>query len=488
MASTGPHRRHDPAIAHPPGSYNDEDTITADNADQPGPSNSSQQPSGEPISWLHFDNSLQYMLPGVSVLSVPNDSKKVRLSWLIPADCLGYGSGLYALAMGMAADPDRTEAIDWEGRSPENTAFARLIDAVQQIRSRPLDKRNVGLEMLSAGGSTVAFHHLVVLIDYCNENPYEPKIDLFLAERGCIETKTPRFQDCKKWEGCGYAESAHNGTYRYQHVDSADVYVINDEESRLELHETPGDAFESGLNGLAISIAHDNSPWSREAEIICVRFKDHLESPSYRGPSELEPDGTLSSKALGAMVDWWNSRWKTDLRDKRTLYTGNSSGCFEEATTPSKEEFDQVFLVHKRGRWFICISGHSLPEEDEEDEEDDTSTIVVGGLYAPSHTPPESVGAERSNEFVSGREMVPYGAPESSQALTYINHQPRITSTEQNNTTEGLIMAVKYLTVTVATLTSAMQTNGSSSVRQIDHLAPDDDEEEVESVNLISFD
>lgn len=217
-----------------------------------GPSNSSQQPSGEPISWPDFDNSLQYMLPGASLLSVPNDGKKVRLSWLIPADFLGYESGLYALAIGMAADPDRTEAIDWEGRSPENTAFARLIDAVQQIRSRPLDKRNVGLEMSSAGGSTVAFHHLVVLIDYCNENPYEPEIDLSLAGRGCIETKTPHFQDCKKtlvrrnpdtlqWEGCGYAESAHGGTYRYQHEESADVYEIDDEESRSELHETPGD-------------------------------------------------------------------------------------------------------------------------------------------------------------------------------------------------------------------------------------------------------
>ena len=218
-----------------------------------------------------------------------------------------------------------------------------------------------------------------------------------------------------------------------------------------------------------------------------MRFKDHLESASYRGPSELEPDGTLSSKALGAMVDWWNSRWKTDLRDKRTLYTGNSSGCFEEATTPSNEEFDQVFLVHTRGRWFICVSGQTLPEEDEEDEEDDTSTIV-GGLYAPSHTPPESVGAGRSNEFVSGREMVPYGAPESSQALTRINYQPRTTSTDQNCTTESVIMAVEDLTATVATLTSAMQTNESSCVRQIDNLAPDDDEEEVESVNLISFD
>ncbi|TIA06424.1 hypothetical protein D6C81_09908 [Aureobasidium pullulans] len=65
-------------------------------------------------------------------------------------------SGLYALAIGMVAHPDNTQPVDWSGRSPENTAFARLVYAIHQIGSQH-DDNSVKLETLRVDKSTMSF-------------------------------------------------------------------------------------------------------------------------------------------------------------------------------------------------------------------------------------------------------------------------------------------------------------------------------------------
>lgn len=86
-----------------------------------------------------------------------------------------------------------------------------------------------------------------------------------------------------------------------------------------DLNSPCGLDFQNGVHELVTCIAHDSRPSSSRFQLLYSRLKDHLDDASYRGPSELEPDGTLSSKALGALADWWNSRWKTDQRDKIIL-------------------------------------------------------------------------------------------------------------------------------------------------------------------------
>lgn len=76
---------------------------------------------------------------------------------------------------------------------------------------------------------------------------------------------------------------------------------------------------------------------------------------------------------------------------------------------------------------------------------------------------------------------------ESHQALARVVERIEATSFEQINTINGLMMAVNDLTVTVAALINAMQTNGKSSAQQVDHMDPEVDEE-VEVADLISFD
>ena len=106
---------------------------------------------------------------------------------------IGHESGLYALAIGMVAHPDNTQPVDWSGRSPENTAFARLVYAIDKIRSQH-DDNYVKLETLRVENSTMSFQGLASLIAYHNQTMAEPKIELLWValRRRHLICQTPR--------------------------------------------------------------------------------------------------------------------------------------------------------------------------------------------------------------------------------------------------------------------------------------------------------
>lgn len=245
-----------------------------------------------------------------------------------------------------------------------------------------------------------------------------------------------------------------------------------------DLNSPCGLDFQNGVHELVTCIAHDSRPSSSRFQLVYSRLNDHLNDSSYRGPPDLEPDGSLSSKALGALADWWNSRWKTYQRDKIILYTGNSYGRFEEVTSPTNEVRKPIFLVYKDGRWHICIAGHTLPFEYEVQEAECTAS---DGVNTPRDSASELINDLKSTD--SNTEII----AERTQDLARAVERLEATSFEQTNTINGLMMAVKDLTATVATPTIAMQAKETSSAPEIDHLTHRPGEEIV-FADLISFD
>jgi len=76
---------------------------------------------------------------------------------------------------------------------------------------------------------------------------------------------------------------------------------------------------------------------------------------------------------------------------------------------------------------------------------------------------------------------------ERTQDLARVVERLEATSFKQTNTINGLSMAVKDLTATVATLTTAMQAKQTSSAPEVDHLTHRPGEKIV-FADLISFD
>ncbi|THW88266.1 hypothetical protein D6D18_07155 [Aureobasidium pullulans] len=473
---------------------------------QSGQPNRNKGPRGsgkKPTRWLNFNNALNKLVPGAKFLRTPRGE---------------YHSGLYALAIGMGACPDWTPAIDWSGRSLENNAFSRLIEAAHSLRAGS-PRPSVKLEIMRVDYGTLSSRYLATLINEHNKSTYGRKIQLFLAERD-VEKMTPNIRDAKKivvrknfrtqqWEGYGYAESASVGSYVKNHQapalpiwscpatedesNQADASYLNStscewdsdydaepdlEEPELELLFTAGDDFQNGVHELVTCIAHDSRPSSSRFQLVYSRLNDHLNDSSYRGPPGLEPDGSLSSKALGALADWWNSRWKTYQRDKIILYTGNSYGRFQEVTSPTNEVRKPVFLVYKDGRWHIFIAGHTLPFEYAVREAECTASSDVN---TPRDTASELVHDLKSTD--SNTEII----AERTQDLARVVERLEATSFKQTNTINGLSMAVKDLTATVATLTTAMQAKQTSSAPEVDHLTHRPGEKIV-FADLISFD
>ncbi|THX22600.1 hypothetical protein D6D12_09037 [Aureobasidium pullulans] len=473
---------------------------------QPGQPNRNKGPRGsgkKPTRWLNFNNALNKLVPGAKFLRTPRDE---------------YHSGLYALAIAMGAYPDWTSAIDWSARSLENNALSRLVEAAHSLRADS-PRQSANLEIMRVNYGILSADHLATLINEYNKSTCGRKIQLFLAERD-VEKMTPNIRDAKKiivrknfrtqqWEGYGYAESASVGSYvknqqapalpiwscpaTEDESNQADVSYLNStscewdsdydaepdlEEPELELLCIAGHDFQNGVHELVTCIAHDSRPSSSRFQLLYSRLKDHLDDSSYRGPSDLEPDGSLGGKALGALADWWNSRWKTDQRDKIILYTGNSYGRFEEVTSPTNEVRKPVFLVYKDGRWHICIAGHTLPFEYEVQEAEFTVSDDV-------NTPMESTSelVHDLNSTGSNTERI----AECTQDLARVVERLEATSFEQTNTINGLMMAVKDLTATVATLTTAMQSKDTSLAPEVDHLTHRPGEEIV-FADLISFD
>ncbi|THY02794.1 hypothetical protein D6C85_08763, partial [Aureobasidium pullulans] len=381
-----------------------------------------------------------------------------------------YHSGLYALAIGMGACPDWTSAIDWSARSLENNAFSRLVEAAHSVRADS-PRQSANLEIMRVNHGTLSANYLATLINEYNKSTCGRKIQLFLAERD-VEKMTPNIRDAKKivvrknfrtqqWEGYGYAESASVGSYVKNHQapalpiwscpatedesNQADASYLNStscewdsdydaepdlEEPELELLFTAGDDFQNGVHVLVTCIAHDSRPSSSRFQLLYSRLKDHLDDSSHRGPSDLEPDGSLSGKALGALADWWNSRWKTYQSDKIILYTGNSYGRFQEVTSPTNEVRKPIFLVYKDGRWHICIAGHTLPFEYEVQEAECTASSDVN---TPRDSASELVHDLESTD--SNTEII----AERTQELARVVERLEATSFEQTNTINGLL-------------------------------------------------
>ncbi|THY55106.1 hypothetical protein D6C97_05550 [Aureobasidium pullulans] len=447
---------------------------------QSGQPNRNKGPRGsgkKPTRWLNFNNALNKLVPGAKFLRTPRDE---------------YHSGLYALAIGMGACPDWTPAIDWSARSLENNAFSRLVEAAHSVRA-DLPRQSANLEIMRVNYGTLSANYLATLINEYNKSTCGRKIQLFLAERD-VEKMTPNIRDAKKivvrknfrtqqWEGYGYAESASVGSYVKNHQAPAlpiwSCPATEDESNQADASYLNSTSyFQNGVHELVTCIAHDSRPSSSRFQLVYSRLNDHLNDSSYRGPPGLEPDGSLSSKALGALADWWNSRWKTYQRDKIILYTGNSYGRFEEVTSPTNEVRKPIFLVYKDGRWHICIAGHTLPFEYEVLEAERT---VSDGVNTPIESASELIHDLKSTD--SNTEII----AERTQDLARVVERLEATSFEQTNTINGLLMAVKDLTATVATLTTAMQAKETSSAPEVDHLTHRPGEEMV-FADLISFD
>ncbi|THY33593.1 hypothetical protein D6D01_02193 [Aureobasidium pullulans] len=468
---------------------------------QSGQPDRNKEPRGsgkKPTRWLNFNNALNKLVPGAKFLQ--------------------YDSGLYALAIGMGACPDWTSTIDWSGKSLENNAFSRLVEAAQSLRANS-PRPSLNLEIMRVDYGTLSARYLATLINEYNKSPHGRKIQVFLAGRD-VEKMTTDIRDGKRivvrknfhtqqWEGHGYAESASVGSYVNNHQAPAlpiwscpatedksnqadasnsnrtscemgsDYNIESDlEDPDLELLYTAGDDSQNGVHELVTCIAHDSRPSSSRFHLLYSRLNDHLNDSSYRGPSHLEPDGSLSGKALGALADWWNTRWKTYRRDKIILYTGNSYGRFEEVISPTNEVRMPVFLVYKDCRWHICISGHTLPFEYEVQEAEFT---VSDGVNTPIESASELVHDLKSTD--SNTEMI----AEHTQDLVRVVERLEATSFEQTNNINGLMMAVKDLTATVATLAVAVYLKETSSASEVDHLTHRPGEDMV-FADLISFD
>ncbi|THZ57337.1 hypothetical protein D6C86_07213 [Aureobasidium pullulans] len=396
---------------------------------------------------------------------------------------VSHESGLYALAIGMVAHPDNTQPVDWSGRSPENTAFARLVYAIHQIRSQH-DDNSVKLETLRVDNSTMSFQGLASLIAHHNQTMAEPKIELFLAEMGRIEAKTPHLPDSKKvvvrrspqtrqWEGCGYADTAYKGEYVDHHESQHDHAKVTYELGCFKVIITPGDGYHSALFGLAMAITGSEDFEMREMEGF-EDLKRCLDGTIYKDSATAELKGPLSSKVLGAVADSWNRRCGSNHAKKISLYTGYIGGKFQEVTMQTTEERKRVIFVYQDSRWSLCLSRQSSPFDSEGKRKTDLANNPI-----PVHEKNVSVAAEKID--------VVEDVAESHQALARVVERLEATSCEQINTINGLVMAVNDLTATVAALTNAMQTNGKSSVQQLDHMDPEVDEE-VEVADLISFD
>ncbi|TIA06425.1 hypothetical protein D6C81_09909 [Aureobasidium pullulans] len=312
----------------------------------------------------------------------------------------------------------------------------------------------------------------------------EPKIELFLAEMGRIEAKTPHLPDSKKvvvrrspqtrqWEGCGYADTAYKGEYVDHHEGQHDHAKVTYELGCFKVIITPGDGYHNGLFGLAMGITGSEDFEMREMEVF-ADLRRCMDGTTYKDLATAEMKGPLSSKVLGAVADSWNRRCGSNHAKKISLYTGYIGGKFQEVTMQTTEERKRVIFAYQDSRWSICLSRQSSPFDSEGKRNTDLANNPI-----PVHEKNVSVAAEKID--------VVENVAESPQALARVVERLEATFFEQINTINGLMMAVNDLTVTVAALTNAMQTNGKSSAQQVDHMDPEVDEE-VEVADLITFD